>query len=183
MMAPRAHNAFQKNMIIYNEERARLASFINPHYEYSVQQQAGPVNNVWPTPPAPWNITQPQDHGATTFMPPPTKLTPAQLKEFLEAEDHHVPTVVEPNLTPTTELQEEEQKHIVHVDATSTTVLRTSLREHHQGPGWSIPADTQYWNEMMNIGQSAPTNDAKDTMSPEEEFDADAYIASLLNDE
>jgi hypothetical protein len=175
MLEPRAHHAFREYNID-EDIRAKLAPlFANLYHDQSVQQ-AGPVVNinVWPTPARPWN-TQSEDHGAWTTLMPPTPTT--ELQEVCESEDH-VPTVAAPNLTPTTILQEEEQTNIVH-DAPSTTVPSTSLGE-HQGSEWSIPADFEYWNEMMNTDLSSLTTNDVDTLSLEQEFDAEAYLSSLL---
>ena len=165
MLVPSAQYAFQKNNM-EEEERARLTPLVDPHHEYSMQQD-DPMN-IWPTP-APCN-TQSEDQGATTFMPPtPTN----ELQEVCNSEGH-VPTVAAPNLTPTT-LQEEQNI----VSDAPATVLSTILHEGQQ-PEWAIPADTEYWNDMINTDLTSPSN-ALDTLSLEEEFDAVSYMLTLLN--
>ena len=86
-----------------------------------------------------------------------------------------MPSVAAPNLTPTT-LQEEEQNIVPNIPA---TVLSTDLYEGQQ-PEWAIPTDVEYWNDMMNLDLTSPSN-ALDTLSLEEELNARSYMASLLN--
>ena len=103
MLVPCAQNAFQ-NTNMDEGERIRLASLVDPHHEYYVQQ-----DDLTPTP---WDM-QLEDHGATTLMPhTPTN----ELQEVWKSEDH-VPSVAAPNLTPTT-LQEKEQNIVPDVPAT-----------------------------------------------------------------
>ena len=83
--------------------------------------------------------------------------------------DHDATILMPP--TPTTTLQEEEP---IVQDAPTSEQLSTTLHEDEE-PGWSILADFEYWNQMINTDLASPTN-ASDTLSLEEELNARSYI-------
>ena len=146
-------------------QEARLTPLGYPYHKYFVQQD-DPVLYDWPIP-APWN-TQSEDHDATILMPPTPTTT---LQEVCNSEDHM------PNLTSTTISQEEEP---IVQDPPTTEQLSTTLHEDEEPGSWSIPADFEYWNEMINTDLTFSTN-ASDTLFLEEELNARSYRSSLMN--